>query len=78
MSLSLRLLLASFQIKSLQVLNIFFLADVLLAAAGAAVGAGGGVGAGGREAAVLRQPRGRLPALAVHGFGGGAGQRDGA
>lgn len=53
-------------------------ADVLLAAAGAAVRAGGGVGAGGREAAVLRQPRGGLPALPVHGFRGGAGQRDGA
>lgn len=54
------------------------LADVLLAAAGAAVRAGGGVGAGGREAAVLRQPRGGLPALPVHGFRGGAGQGDGA
>lgn len=52
--------------------------DVLLAAAGAAVRAGGGVGAGRRQAAVLRQPRGGLPALPVHGFGGGAGQRDGA
>lgn len=54
------------------------LVDVLLAAAGAAVGAGRGVGAGRREAAVLRQPRGGLPALPVHGFGGGAGKRDGA